>query len=1046
MKFCSSTSMRKRWLLYGLLLLRFCTPALGQAEQYRFINFGIRDGLNDKYVYTAVQDKKGYMWFGLATGLYRYDGHVFRHYNSPVDKPGQTIGNVLQALGIDDAGHLWIGSLNTLQWYNPVTNTFWTPDYSQPALRNMGNSYFYNFTTGKNGDMWLATGKNYFFRFNKKDSSFTHFNRYPATASRATLRVILNGETVYAVHSEGLYEFGSDGNLHGFYKMPVDEITNACYYAPANALLITTYNAGLLAFSLQEKKYIFDFAPNEILNKENKFSVTSAADGTVFIGSYPLVRYQPSTKELLHFRKGGSEYNIGAEKIACLYFDRENNLWICSHNGLSMLPWQNNQVQTITLIDPVSGNNVEPTGVFRSPGTNDLLITNTSTAGLIIFNTENRRLTTLVNTHAKNFTDKRIIGLIMAPDSTIYLSDNKQLFKYQPTTKALVPFDIRDQHGKPVAGIGRNIYDSKGVIYIHSYNNGFYTWDYNQNKVTHYNKWEVDKTDSSGSDNYIAPCLVDRNGYCWMTSTNGVYRYNPAAATASHIGIAEQPGVPVMGKTNYIAEDRAGHIWIVTDASGLYEWYIENDREVLKNYNRNSGIGLPVDFCWKIKQDINDSLLWISNTVGLLRFDPVQKKVLSIFSKQNGMAVDDGGYTFNLLPGGLLAQLYYSYLNLVDLNTYQLNRRKPEVSLSSLRVLDTERLFELDSLLPVLRLASHENYLHIEFAALVFNNGNRNQYAYMLEGADKDWVFCGQKNEISYSALKPGTYIFRVKAASSDGVWGNETSVKIIIRPPFYATWWFISICLALVAGLIYLWNRYRIRQVRKEEELKAVFQQQIAETEMKALRAQMNPHFIFNSLNSIQKYILKNEHLEASQYLTKFSRLIRLILDHSNQNSILLSSEIDLLKLYVEMESLRFDNRFDYSITADDHLKADTTEIPSMLVQPYVENAIWHGLLHLPPGERGKLTIHFSRDERQNIKVLIDDNGIGREKAAELKSKQVLKKKSYGMQITEDRIAIINRIQHIHATCEVIDKKDESGQAAGTAVVLIIPTKNLSS
>ena len=212
----------------------------------------------------------------------------------------------------------------------------------------------------------------------------------------------------------------------------------------------------------------------------------------------------------------------------------------------------------------------------------------------------------------------------------------------------------------------------------------------------------------------------------------------------------------------------------------------------------------------------------------------------------------------------------------------------------------------------------------------------------------------------------------------------------------------------------------------------------------MKALRAQMNPHFIFNSLNSIQKYILKNDQFAASQYLTKFSRLIRLILDHSNQNNILLSSELELLKLYVEMESIRFDDKFNYEINTGTEINTDTVEIPSMLIQPYVENAIWHGLLHKE--EKGKLTISFLQNGENVIKVIIEDDGIGRDKAAELKSKQVLRKKSYGMQITEDWIAIINRLQDIKATSQVVDMKDNDGNATGTRVILEIPTKPLTS
>lgn len=1017
------------------------TVVYGQSEQFRFVSFGTRDGLNDKYVYCVTQDKQGYMWFGLATGLYRYDGYIFRHYNSTADKPGQSISNVLQSIATDGSGHLWLGSLNTLQWYNPVTNRFWTPDYSKPMIRKMGGSYFLNITKGKSGTMWLATQKNYFYRFSGTDSSFTSFNQYPASATKSTIRVFEVGELVYALHPEGIYIFNKEGHLTGFYAIPTDEITNGFYNEKEHSLLLTTYVGGLLVFSLADNKYHLNQYPNEELKKNNLFSVTIDPEGQVLIGAYALMRYETSSRQLQVFRRDAkNEYSLNAEKIANLFFDRENNLWICSHNGLSLLPWQNSQIQSVTLFDSITKSSVEPTGVFMVPGTDEVLITNTNTAGLMVYNNTHKSLYTVENKYMSKQAEKPIVSLFATPDNSVFLSDYRQLYKYSPGTRSMSLYPLTDQNGKQVTNTGRTVYDTKGNIFIYAYENGFYVWEYYNKKVRHYNKWDIDPSDTSIKDNYLAPSLVDRNGFCWLTSSNGVYRFDVQAQKAIHIGTSESPGVPMMGKTQYVAEDVQGHIWIATDANGLYEWYREGDREVLRNYNRYSGIGLPVDYCWKIKADPRDSMLWISNTVGLLRFDPVAKRVVSIFSKQNGFNVDDGGYTFNILPNGQLAQLYFGYLNLIDLNKYQFNTVQPIVKIGSLLVLDKEKLFSLDTLNPELHLSSQENYLRFQYAALLYNNSNRNQYALQLQGADKDWIYVGTKNEVSYSGLKPGTYYFRVKAANSDGYWGKETVVKIVIRPPFYSTVWFIGLCFLSLLVLAFIWNRYRIGQIRKQEALKSAFLQQIAETEMKALRAQMNPHFIFNSLNSIQKYILKNEHIEASHYLTKFSRLIRLILDQSNQNTILLSSELDLLKLYVEMESLRFDNTFDYSISAEESMNADTVEIPSMLVQPYVENAIWHGLLHLPPGERGKLIIHFSKNERGNIKIEIDDNGIGREKARILKSKQVLKKKSYGMQITEDRIAVINRIQDIHATCEVIDKKNADGTAAGTSVILVIP------
>lgn len=384
--------------------------------------------------------------------------------------------------------------------------------------------------------------------------------------------------------------------------------------------------------------------------------------------------------------------------------------------------------------------------------------------------------------------------------------------------------------------------------------------------------------------------------------------------------------------------------------------------------------------------------------------------------------------------------MYYGAASFINLNNYRFNTQAPKVELTSVSVMDKEVLYIAISDKPI-ELDHNQNFLQFEFSALQFNNHNQLQYAYLLEGADKDWIYSGNRNFVSYSGLGPGKYVFRVKAANNDGVWSNqETRIELMIREPIWRRDWFLVLCAGLLMLGMWLIYRFRIKRIRREESLKAGFHQQLADMEMRALRAQMNPHFIFNSLNSIQKYILKNDQYAASQYLTKFSRLIRLILDHSNQNNILLSSETELLQLYCEMESLRFDHRFNYRIQVDASLQPDTQEIPSMLIQPYVENAIWHGLLHKET--TGNLLIEFKKTADGQLIVMVEDDGVGRSRAAELKSKQVLKKKSYGMQITEDRIALINRLNKIQASCRVLDLTDAQGRPAGTRVELVIPLK----
>lgn len=214
--------------------------------------------------------------------------------------------------------------------------------------------------------------------------------------------------------------------------------------------------------------------------------------------------------------------------------------------------------------------------------------------------------------------------------------------------------------------------------------------------------------------------------------------------------------------------------------------------------------------------------------------------------------------------------------------------------------------------------------------------------------------------------------------------------------------------------------------------------QQKMTEVEMQALRAQMNPHFIFNCLNSINRYIVKSDQTTASFYLTRFAKLIRLILDNSNSKNVILTNELEALKLYIEMEALRFDKKFTYEIQVEKNIGTDCIEVPPLIIQPYVENAIWHGLLHKE--SNGHLKISVSMLEDSMLQCVIEDNGIGRAKAKELKSKTATSRKSLGMELTENRLSLLNKHAELNASVEIIDMENEMKEPTGTKVVLKIP------
>ncbi len=265
----------------------------------------------------------------------------------------------------------------------------------------------------------------------------------------------------------------------------------------------------------------------------------------------------------------------------------------------------------------------------------------------------------------------------------------------------------------------------------------------------------------------------------------------------------------------------------------------------------------------------------------------------------------------------------------------------------------------------------------------------------------------------------------------------------------------YISIAALLLLVLLGIVINRNIKLKRRKVELQQLMEQVNAHQkmtelerektnlEMQALRAQMNPHFIFNCLSSINRFILTNKIEEASDYLTKFSRLIRMALNNSEKSVITLESELDALKLYLDLERLRFRNAFDYSITFINTIDINAVYIPPMLIQPFAENAIWHGLMHKDSGG-GRLDIQLSAEEK-TLTCTIADNGIGRSKAGTLKSSLGEKNKSMGVNITADRLSLLNQNQRNTATYIIEDLVDEEGDSRGTRVILAIPYKDLT-
>ncbi len=488
-------------------------------------------------------------------------------------------------------------------------------------------------------------------------------------------------------------------------------------------------------------------------------------------------------------------------------------------------------------------------------------------------------------------------------------------------------------------------------------------------------------------------CLYeDNNGNFWAGTPNGAW-VKPAGK--SNFAALWLKGSPIANAAIIgFAADDSGYVWI-SSRSGVFQFNLQNN--TIRSYGINHGV----------------------NSSGLTG---------AIFRKQSGeilVGSKAGFYTFD------------------PRNTF-VPSAPPQIVLRELKVAGQLLPIPIDTT-PAVTLRYNQDVFSIGFAGIHFSNPGENIHLYKLEGYDADWRKAGAERTAYYFNVPPAKYVFRVRVGNNEDVWA-EKSLPIEIVPAWWTHWYVIFVSLLLVLGIVYWLVRRRFRlQLRRQLE-KSTIDQQMAELqrrsselEMQALRSQMNPHFIFNALNAINRFILQNNTTQASGYLTKFSRLIRYILQNSEQSLVTLERELHTLDLYLELEALRFDNHFSYSVEADDSVDTQYILVPPLIIQPYAENAIWHGLMHKET--HGHLQIKLHCDSNW-LYCIIRDDGIGRKRAGELKSKSAHQHKPMGMKITAGRMELLKKENHYASAITINDTIKRDGTAGGTEVMLKIPLK----
>lgn len=475
-----------------------------------------------------------------------------------------------------------------------------------------------------------------------------------------------------------------------------------------------------------------------------------------------------------------------------------------------------------------------------------------------------------------------------------------------------------------------------------------------------------------------------------------------------------------------------GIIWFGYRDNGiilLKDWKDEfNITQILK------GQGLPSNSVFEFEKD-NMGNIWASTGNGLSVIDTKTLKIKNI-SQNDGLLVNDlglyWGSALKFLQNGEMFIGGHSFFTIFNPKSIlEKETENTNLVFESILVLGEEMdLNKVLNNIEQIDLKYNENSFSISYSNLDYSTISPPEYLYKLEGYDDNWQITSS-HFVNYSKIPPGKYRFKLSMAKNKKI---TKYFDINIVSAWWQTWWFRLIFVIGNIAIIYFIYSKRIAYIKEREKLKAGFDKKLYESEMKMIQSQMNSHFLFNTLNSIKNYIIKNETRLAASYLTSFAQLIRNVLNNSQKELISLASELDTLKLYLKLEMLRFDNKFDYTIVVDNAIDINKTKVPPLLLQPFIENAIWHGLLH--KDTKGKIEVSIKKEYGKLIYSIID-NGVGRKKAEEMKSKSALGKKTYGLKLSSERLETFKKMYDFDISMEIIDILDDIHEAKGTKILI---------
>ena len=1020
-------------------------------------------GLSQNSVQTIIQDKEGYMWFGTWDGLNRFDGYDFSiirpdYFNATSGISSPSIRILFQ----DKDGFIWIGTENGLNKYDP--NTRKISQYKNDLLDNntLSNDYIDAICEDNQGFIWVGT-KDGLNKLNKKTGKIIRYYLNPCNTnslSNNSIMYLLSDSSgfLWIATQKGLNRLNLNTKVFSrYYHNPAvkTSISNDfinCLFIDNNHNLWVGTDDGLNLLKKQSKNFIsFKKQASDplSLSNNNVKTITQDKNGILWIGTIGGVNYMNTNDYKFYSYTSNSNDNtsLSNDYINCIYEDNSGNIWIgTAWGGLNKIDKQSKKFRHFSHLNNIGNNSINNNLIWSIVNDKKGNIWIGTNGGVNIYNKKTKKFSYIThqanNKNSLASNNVRMIVIDHKRENIVWFATfDAGLDKYNTQTKTFKHYQYN-----PIAknGISTNklmsLYEDKlGDLWVGTELGGLCILNPEKETFTIFKNNPKDP--HSISNNTIYPVYEDKNDIVWVGTYHGLNRFDRQSKRFYKYFHEPSNNTSLSSDMIFsIYQDKSGYYWIGTMGGGLNRFNpITKESKYYTEAN-----GLPNNVVYATIEDKYGNF-WLSTNFGLSKFNPAKETFVN-FDVKDGVQSHEFNFGASLIDEE--GELFFGGMN--GFNAFYpdeivMNKNLPPIAITSFQLFNIEIPISLKDG-DTLKLNHNENFFSFEFASLDYVNSYKNKYAYFLENFDKTWNYVNASRRFAdYTSIRPGNYIFRVKGSNNDGVW-NEKGIKIYvqIKSPWYNTILFYIIVMLFIIASIFGIVIWRIKKIRKKHEVEQkmfAVQKQIFELEQKSLRLQMNPHFLFNSLNSIQSFVIENDTDKAIYYLSRFSQLMRLILNNSQQTFIVLQEELKVIKIYLDLERLRYDNIFNYTITIDADIEEEFIAIPPMIIQPYLENAIIHGLINRK--RDGELKIELKLLDNY-ILCIIQDNGIGREAALKIREQSGINHKSSGMLITQERLDIINKKGKDQLSVNIIDLKSDDGIAKGTRIELMILYKEV--